>query len=539
MSMGSKLLGTCVWTVLLSASLAAVNLVAASSDLRLVDAAQRGDREAVRALLQQQADVNARQGDGATALAWAAHRNDSEMAAWLLAAGADAGAANDYGVTPLSLACTNANPAMVKTLLQAGANPSAAQWTGETALMTCAGTGNAEAVKLLLQAGAEVNAAEAEKGQTALMWAVAERKPEVVKILLEHGADTHARSRLIPLPETFAIESANIFGSSYASTVHFRKTTGGFTPLLFAAQQGDLESARLLLAAGADVNEAATEDGSALVVAAASGHEELALFLLEQGADPRAADVYGITPLHYALSKGLTTLAGAKRSSTDRFGWIRPNMLELVKALLTKGADPNARITKDFPPYDFSPIARSNGNDHAQMNLVGVTPIVLAAASGDVTTMRILAERGANPRMTTPEGVSPLLVAAGLGIERGMLEEQSALEAAQLAVQLGGDVNASKEDGRTALHVAALLGWNDMIRFLAEHGANLDVKDMYGQTPLSIALGDPEGLIYRQLPGGRYDDRFRNPREQKKTAELLLQLGAAPFTGKYRDRSGE
>jgi len=477
--------------------------------------------------------------DGATALAWAAHRNDLETAEWLLAAGADADAANDYGVTPLSLACTNANPAMVNALLQAGANPNLAQWAGETALMTCAGTGNIEAVKLLLEAGAEVNAAEAEKGQTALMWAVAERNSDVVKVLVEHGADVHARSKLIPVPETFVIESANIFGSSYASTVHFPKTTGGFTPLLFAAQQGDPESARILLAAGADVNEATVEDGSALVVATASGHEQLALYLLEQGANPNAADVYGITPLHYALNQGLTTIAGAKRSSTDRFGWTRPNMQELVKALLTKGADPNARITKDFPPYDYAPIARSNGNDHAQMDLVGVTPMVLAAASGDVTTMRILAERGANPRMTTPEGVSPLLVAAGLGIERGMLDESSALEAARLAVQLGGDVNASKEDGRTALHVAALLGWNDMIRFLAEQGANLDAKDMYGETPLSIALGDPEGLVYRQLPGGRYDDRFRNPRAQEKTAELLLQLGAAPFTGKYRDRSGE
>jgi len=535
MSMRSKLLGTCVWTILL----AAASLVAASSDLRLVDAVQRGDRAAVRALLEQHADVNARQGDGATALAWAVHRNDSEMAEWLLQAGADVDAANDYGVMPLALACTNGNAAILKRLLQAGANPNAAQWTGETALMTCAGTGNAETVKLLLEAGAEVNAAEGEKGQTALMWAVAERKPEVVKVLVEQEADVHARSKIIPLRETFTTESANIFGSSYAPTVHFPKTTGGFTPLLFAAQQGDVESARILLAAGADVNEATEEDGSALVVAMASGHDEMSLYLLEQGADPNAADAYGVTPLHYALNKGLTTIAGAKRSSTDRFGWTRPNMLELVKALLAKGADPNARIAKDFPPYDYAPIARSNGNDHAQMKLVGVTPIVLAAASGDVTSMRILAERGANPRMTTPEGVSPLLVAAGLGIERGMQDEKSALETAQLAVQLGGDVNASKEDGRTALHVAAYLGWNGMIQFLAEQGANLDAKDMYGQTPLSIALGDPEGLIYRQLPGGRYDDRFRNPREQEKTAELLLQLGAAPFTGKYRDRSGE
>ncbi|HWP84682.1 MAG TPA: ankyrin repeat domain-containing protein, partial [Terriglobia bacterium] len=314
---------------------------------------------------------------------------------------------------------------------------------------------------------------------------------------------------------------------------------GGFTALLFAAQQGDVESARILLEAGADVNEGTQEDGTALVIATASGHEAMARFLLERGADPNARDAFGITPLHYAMNKGLTALAGAKRSATDRFGWLRPTMPELAKALLAKGADPNARIARDFPPYDYAPIARANGNDHAQLDLVGVTPFILAAASGDVTSMRILVEGGADPRRKTDEGVSALLVAAGLGIERGMLDEQSALEAARLAVQLGADVNAAKEDGRTALHVAALLGWNDMIQFLAEQGANLNAKDMYGQTPLSIALGDPEGLIYRQLPGGRYDDRFRNPREQKATAELLLKLGAAPFTGKYRDRSGE
>jgi ankyrin repeat protein len=520
--------------------LTAARVSAEASDLGLVDAVRRGDRAAVQALLGQAAtNVNERQGDGTTALAWAAHRDDLEIASLLIDAGADANAGNDYGVTPLTLACMNGNAAMVKRLLDAGSDAKAKQWTGETALMTCAASGSAEAVVHLLSAGADVNATEDEKGQTALMWAVAERKPEVVKTLIERRADIRARSRVIPVRETFNIESSNIFGSSYSPTVHFRKTTGGFTPFLFAAQQGDVESARLLLAAGADVNESTEEDGSALVIATASGHEAMALYLLEQGANPNATDAFGVTPLHYALTKGLTAIAGAKRSDTDRFGWSRPTMPELVKALLAKGANPNAAIARDFPPYDYAPVARSNGNDHAQMDLVGVTPFILAAASGDVTSMRLLAERGANTRATTSEGVSPLLVATGLGIERGMLDEKSALEAAQLAVQLGSDVNAAKEDGRTPLHVAALLGWNNMIQFLAENGANLDAKDMYGQTPMSIALGDPEGLIYRQLPGGRYDDRFRNPREQKQTAELLLKLGAAPFTGKHRDRSGE
>jgi ankyrin repeat protein len=214
-----------------------------SSDLRLVEAEKNRDGEAVRSLLRQHVDVNTPQADGATALAWAAHWDDLETADLLIHAGANANAANDYGVTALSLACSNANAAMVEKLLKAGANPNATLSTGETALMIAAHTGNVDAVKSLLAHGADVNAKETRRGQTALMWA--EKHADVVRLLIEHGADIHVRS------------------------------TGGFTPLLFAAQQGNLDSARILLAAGANVNEATPEDGSALVVASASGHEAL------------------------------------------------------------------------------------------------------------------------------------------------------------------------------------------------------------------------------------------------------------------------
>ena len=526
----------------LVALLSVASLSAASGDLRLVEAVQQGDPEAVRSLLEEQADVNTPQPDGATALAWAAHRNDLETAELLIRAGADVNAANDHGVTPLSLACTNRNAAMVGKLLQAGADPNAALETGETVLMTCASTGSVEAVELLLSRGADGNAKETQKGQTALMWAVAGKHSEVARALIEHGAVVHARSKISLTLEPFTSVSSNGEGLSYSADVHFPKSAGGFTPLLFAAQQGDVDSARILLAAGADVNEATPEDGSALVVATASGHQKLALFLLEQGADPNATDAYGITALHYALHEGLLTISGARRKPTDRFGWLRPNMPELMKALLEKGADPNARIAKEFPPYDYVPIARSNGNTIAQLNQVGVTPFLLATASSDVSAMRVLVEGRADPLLMTEDQVSPLAVAAGLGKERMARtaeQRKSALEAVKLAVELGADVNAIAADGRTALHGAAYLGANEMIQFLVEQGANLETKDMYGQTPLSIALGDPEGLVYRQLAGGRYDDRFRKPKVQKKTAELLVQLGATPFTGEYRDRSGE
>ena len=536
--MSAKYKGMGGWCLALLFSVA--GLMAADNDLRLVETVKSQDQAAVRSLLEENVDVNTPQADGATALAWAAYRDDLETAELLIRAGANVSAGNDYGVTPLSLACTNRNAAMLERLLEAGADPNAAQWTGETPLMTCASTGTVEAVKSLLSHGADVNATETQEEQTALMWAAAEKHPEIVRTLVEHGADVHARSKMIPLPEPFIIETPGPLGFNHPPTVHFPKMKGGFTPLLFAAQQGDVDSVRILLEAGSDVNEATPENGSALVVATASGHEKLAIFLLEQGAEPNATDGFGISVLHYALHEGLLTLMGAKRSATDRFGWSRPNMPELVKTLLAHGADPNARIEKNFPTLDDPFLARAT-EDPPQIDPVGATPFMLATASGDTVAMRILVEGRADPRMTTLGRVTSVMVAAGLGTELSKREEKSALEATQLAVELGGgDVNEPiDDDGRTPLHAAAYLGWNEMIRFLAEQGANLDAKDKYGQTPLSIALGDPEGRLYRQITGGRYDDRFRRPRQHKETAELLVQLGATPFTGKVRSRSGE
>ena len=244
--MGIRVKGWAWWIVpLLSAASFAAG---PSADLRLLEAVKRQDKEAVRSLLKERVDVHARQGDGATALAWAADRNDLEIADLLIRAGADANAANEYGVRPLSLACANGNAAMVERLLKAGANPNAARTTGETPLMTCARVGAVEAVKLLLARGADVNAKEAERGQTALMWAAAQKHPDVVQELVDHKADLHARSAVLPVYKpTVPI--------TYSRNVHFPETKGGFTALMFAAQSGDLESVRILVAAGARVND--------------------------------------------------------------------------------------------------------------------------------------------------------------------------------------------------------------------------------------------------------------------------------------------
>ncbi len=489
--MGVKLKGLSGWWMVIVPLLSVASLAAAGGDLRLVEAVQNGDQETVRSLLQQ-ADVNASQADGATALHWAAHRDDLETAGLLLRAGADASAANDYGVTPLSLACTNRSAAMAGKLLEAGANPSAAQLTGETVLMTCARTGSADAVKLLLAGGADVNAKESKKGQTALMWAVAGSHSGIARALIEHGADVRTPSQ------------------------------GGFTPLLFAARGGDLESARILLEAGADVNESTPTYGNALVVASSSGHEKLAVFLLEKGADPNAADGNGLTPLHHAVQKGFSALTGIRYDAAYR---VRPpNMPELAKALLVHGADPNARITQ----WD------QRGPDGVPFRMVGATPFFLAAVSADASLMRVLAEGRADPKLVAIGMTTPLMAAARgactgscsfRGGNEGNTEEaKRALEAVKVAVALGADVNATNEDGQTALHNAAFTGAEAIVQFLADHGAKVNVKNNYGETPWSMAAGLSPVLRYRGLYG-----------THESTANLLRKLGATKVSQKELD----
>ena len=527
---------------------------AGGEELPLLRAAQEGDIPAIQSLIRGTADVNAARADGTTALFWAVFHDNMPAVDMLLDAGADTNAADDYGVTPLFMACVNRDAELVKKLLGYGANPNSIMENGETPLMACADAGLVDGVSLLLSHGADVDAAENSKDQTALMWAVAEGHTDVVRELLAGGADVTARSRTIPEPEPFVIEvpEITVLGSNYPLTIRHPRISGDFSALHFAAQQGSIDTGRLLLKAGADVNDPHPEHGSPLNIAIASGHQDFAEFLLKNGADPNIRDAWGIAPLHYALHEGVLILNNFRPSTTDELGWTRENMPALVEMLLDYGADPDARIEYSYPYLDDPFLARAN-EDPAQVNPVGATPLLLAAVSGDVESMNIL-EEVSDVSATTIGGATLFLLAAGAGVERNARDEQEAIRAAKRALELGGgDVNdhlteiapdgpaKGMEDGRTALHFAVSLGWTEMIRFLVEHGADIEAKDRYGMTPLMLAMGDPMGLYHRQVGEGNYDDQYRrpNPLGNKKVTELLLQLGAEPYTGKFRDTSGE
>ena len=484
-------------------SLLCAGSLSAANDLRLIEAVKTSNVESVRALLKERVDVNTPQVDGATALHWAAHRDDLTTADLLIRAGARANVANELGVTPLYLACTNRNAAMVKKLLAAGANPNATLLRGQTVLMECARTGEAGAVTALLAAGAQVNATESINDQTALMWAVAQQHPRVVQALVELGADIRARSR------TYAqnVQTGNRGGGGEVSSV-FR---GGSTPLLFAARVGNAETAKLLLAAGADVNDALPDGASALVVVAHSGQGELGALLLDKGADPNAAAV-GYTALHAAVNR---------------------SDLPLVKALLAHGADPNLRITRASP-------ARRDSNDfQLPSRLIGSTAYLLAAKFVEVDIMRALAAGGADPQSVMPDGTTALMLAAGHGEARarderrdetrrqicvcdwGVMESESVvLEAVTAALSLGSDVNAINKAGDTALHSAASMRYDAVVQLLAQKGADLNVRNKRGQTPLAAITGGGKGRAISDADG--YGTQIAS----QSTAVLLRKLGA-------------
>lgn len=440
------------------------SLIASAADSRLADAAKKDDKKAVRALIGQRVDVNAPQADGTTALHWAAHQDDLETAQLLLKAGANAAATNRYGMTALSQACINGNGAMVELLLNASADPNAALPGGETPLMTASRTGKVEAVRALLAKGANIEAKET-RGQTAIVWAAAEGNVEAVEELIKAGANFKVR------------------------------LNSGFTPYLIAVREGQQRTAGALLKAGVDVNEtiqspsggrfggggskAVKAGESALHIAVANAHYELASFLLDAGADPNA-DGPGYTALHVIPSVRKPG-GGDNDPAPDGSGTM--TSLEIIKKLVAKGANLDARTTR-----------RVNFG-LTSLNTLGATPFCLAARSADAELMRFLAVLGADPKIPTADGATPLIVAAGLGTRSPGEDagtDSEVVEAVTAAIELGNDPNAVDKNGETAMHAAAYKNVADAVRYLASHGAKPEVwnqPNKQGWTPLTIAQG--------------------------------------------------
>jgi ankyrin repeat protein len=496
---------------------------AATVDLRLVEAARGQSQSAVRTLLGEHVDVNARSNDGSTALLWAAHWNDVETAGLLIRAGADANISSDFRVTPLSLACTNGSAPFVELLLSAGADPNTPIATGETPLMTCAASGSAAAVRLLILHGADVTAKEPIQNQDALMWAASERHADVVRMLVEAGADRRARTRK------------------------------GFTALHFATREGDVESTRVLLAAGVNVNvksepeaeakgrgavetvsggrtasggaaarvspargpayQATLSAGSTpLLVATVRGHVQLALFLLENGADPNVSDA-GFTPLHWAAGTWEGGVSNPVYGFSDPMSGIpnRQAKLQLVKALLAHGANPNGRMTRRPPGF----AGLGGGYEDAP----GATPFLLASAAADLEIMKMLLAAGADPALVTETKTTAVMAASGLnrGIGEGSITESQALATVRFLMQLGADARGATTNGENALFGAGYRGWNTLLELLIERGADVNAVSKAGVTPWLAAAG--------------YGDRLGGVLYNTAGADLLLKHGANPKLG--------
>jgi len=444
-------------------SLSAVSVNAATGEL--ADAAMARNALTVRSLLQKKADVNAPQVDGTTALHWAVRYDDLDTADLLIRSGARVSTANREGVTPLQLAAMNGSASMIDKLLKAGAEANAALTpSGDTALMMAARTGTPEAITVLLEAGANVNAKESWGGTTALMWAASEQHTAAVKLLLDHGADVNARSNFVAAANgrgfegrTPAVPKAEQKVEEFAS--------GWLTPLMFAAREGDLESARLLVNAGANVNAIAGDGKDALGLAIFNGNYDFASFLIDSKSDVNHADTQGFTPLFWAVDR-------RNMETAPNFPWmITADPLPLIKKLLDAGANPNALVNN-------TPRARMRAGSP---RIVFATALMRAAFSADLELVKMLLSYKGDPKIISSDGETMIEAAAGLGFIQGYSKGKTAaerLEVVKLFVGLGADVNQADDYGITPLMVAGNMGDTAVIQYLVDAGADLGAYDL-------------------------------------------------------------
>jgi ankyrin repeat protein len=480
----------------------------------LLDAVRARNGQEVSRLLAAGVDVNEADPLGTTPLQWAARYGDAALVERLIEAGANPNAENVFGVTPMSEAALIGSAPVIRELLAAGVDADSPNPEGETALMLVVRTGQLDAAELLIEAGADVDAKERWAGQTALMWAGAQLQPKMVKLLLAHGADANARS---------AVREWTRKVSSEPRPKELAQ--GGLTPLMFAARTGCIECAELLLAAGADIDMTDPYGVTPLVVAALNLQNDFAAFLVEKGADIDQWDLYGRTPLYVAI---------------DMMDYPPPKVpggpaepltgLQLAELLLERGANPNAQLKQWRPP--FVRLARGQDNTLA----TGATPLLRAAHASDVAAVKLLLDYKALVDLPNASGITPLMAAAGVGVSQNTSRakkktEAASIEVAKLLIEAGADVNRATHDprrirqdplvreamygfifqmafdyaylppsGRTALHGAAQKGWNDMVRLLVEHGAEVQPVDASGRTPRNMAMGNYELAITEARP---------------------------------------
>jgi ankyrin repeat protein len=441
----------------------AVAAHAATSEV--ADAAMRGDREAVRAALARKADVNAAQVDGTTALHWAVERDDVELAELLLTAGARATARTREGVTPLQLAAINGSARMLGRLIKSGADPNGPLTpAGDTALMLAARTGKTDAVRLLIEARADVNAKENWGGTTALMWAVAEGHAEAARVLIAAGADVNARSHYVAAANGRGFEGRTPSASRTEEKVE-EFASGWLTPLMFAARDGRLELARILVGAGADVDAVAGDGKTALALAIFNGSYDVASFLVDSKADVNKADAQRFTPLFWAVDR-------RNMETAPNFPWmVTADPMPLIRKLLDAGANPNALV-------DNTPRGRMR---EGSPRIVFATVLMRAAFAADLELVKVLIERGADPSIVSRDGETMVSAAAGLafihGYHRGKSPEER-LQVVKEFVRLGNDVNQPDDYGITPLMAAGNYGEVAIIQYLIDVGADLGAHDL-------------------------------------------------------------